>query len=499
MPLHTNRSAPPRRRSARLQHRRRGGALGWVLLAVAAAAATFALLWLLTDIFQKKQDARNMVLRTVELKETTTDPAVWGRDFPNQYDSYRRTVDVQRTRHGGSEAFQKLDEHPVWRDIWAGYAFATDFREERGHAYMLTDQRQTERVKQFKQPGACLHCHASVLEAYRAEGIAQGAPGGPEEPLLSANGQAQLRRGWESLNPRPYAEVTAKVSHPVACVDCHDPGTMALRVTRPAALDAFAALAAGEGPVAHLPSMERWRTGDRRAPYDPNALASRQEMRSLVCAQCHVEYHFAGPEKRLTYPWGDGLGVERILGTYDRSGFADWTHAITGAPVLKAQHPEFEMWSQGVHAAMGVSCADCHMPYTRVGGMKVSSHHVRSPLLDVAASCQNCHPQSAEQLMARVQRIQDTTQELLRRGETAVAALIADIAAARSAGATDEALKEARAFQRRAQFMLDFVSAENSSGFHAPQEAARILAASVDLARQGQLALGRAGGARPPA
>ena len=119
--------------------------------------------------------------------------------------------------------------------------------------------------------------------------------------------------------------------------------------------------------------------------------------------------------------------------------------------------------------------------------------------LDVAASCQNCHPQSAEQLMARVQRIQDTTQELLRRGETAVAALIADIAAARSAGATDEALKEARAFQRRAQFMLDFVSAENSSGFHAPQEAARILAASVDLARQGQLALGRAGGARPPA
>ena len=488
MPLHTNRSAPPRRRSARLLHRRRGGALGWVLLAVAAAAATFALLWLVTDIFQKKQDARNMVLRTVELKETTTDPAVWGRDFPNQYDSYRRTVDVQRTRHGGSEAFQKLEEHPVWRDIWAGYAFATDFREERGHAYMLTDQRQTERVKQFKQPGACLHCHASVLEAYRAEGIAQGAPGGPEEPLLSANGQAQLRRGWESLNPRPYAEVTAKVSHPVACVDCHDPGTMALRVTRPAALDAFAALAAGEGPVAHLPSMERWRTGDRRAPYDPNALASRQEMRSLVCAQCHVEYHFAGPEKRLTYPWGDGLGVERILGTYDRSGFADWTHAITGAPVLKAQHPEFEMWSQGVHAAMGVSCADCHMPYQRDGATKVSDHWVRSPLLNVNRACQTCHHASEDEMKARVDVIQQRNFDLMRRAAQALTDHLDAIQKAKGEGATPEQLAPSLALQRKAQWRIDFVAAENSMGFHAPQEAARILGEAADFARQGQVA-----------
>jgi nitrite reductase (cytochrome c-552) len=127
------------------------------------------------------------------------------------------------------------------------------------------------------------------------------------------------------------------------------------------------------------------------ADYDVNRDASRQEMRTYVCAQCHVEYYFAGDEKLLTYPWHKGLLVEEIEAYYDEIGFSDWTHGITGARLLKAQHPEFEMWSQGTHGRAGVACADCHMPYRRVGAMKVSDHHVRSPLLDVAASCQTCH------------------------------------------------------------------------------------------------------------
>jgi nitrite reductase (cytochrome c-552) len=157
--------------------------------------------------------------------------------------------------------------------------------------------------------------------------------------------------------------------------------------------------------------------------------------------------------------------------------------------VLKAQHPEFEMWNQGIHARSGVACADCHMPYIRVGGLKISDHHVRSPVLNLNHACQTCHHWPEEELRARVETIQERTFGLRNRAMDALVALIGDITAARGAGASDAELAEARNQQRRAQFMLDFVEAENSTGFHAPQEAARILAESIDFARQGQLAL----------
>jgi len=89
--------------------------------------------------------------------------------------------------------------------------------------------------------------------------------------------------------------------------------------------------------------------------------ATRQEMRSYVCGQCHVEYYFKGDEKILTFPWSKGLRPEDIEAHYDEYGFSDWTHKETGAKMLKAQHPEFETWSSGLHARSGVSCADCHM------------------------------------------------------------------------------------------------------------------------------------------
>src|SRR5690606_38686961 len=178
--------------------------------------------------------------------------------------------------------------------------------------------------------------------------------------------------------------------------------------------------------------------------YDPNIDASRQEMRSLVCAQCHVEYHFKGPGKEVTYPWSKGLRAEQMEAYYDEAGFSDWTHAETGAKVLKAQHPEFELWSQGIHARAGVSCADCHMPYVREGAIKVSNHHVRSPLLNVAQSCQTCHRVSEKELLSRAEAIQDRNADLLRRSESALAALITRLADARHAGATDEQLRAAR-------------------------------------------------------
>jgi nitrite reductase (cytochrome c-552) len=284
-------------------------------------------------------------------------------------------------------------------------------------------------------------------------------------------GDGDTMKGFDAINKMSYADAKALVKHPIACIDCHEPKTLALRVTRPAFMEGIKAVKALQG----IPD------------YDVNTMATRQEMRTFVCGQCHVEYYFQGPEKRLVFPWRNGLKADQIVDYYEEVGFKDWTHAESGAPVLKAQHPEFEMWNQGIHARSGVACADCHMPYKREGALKVSDHQVRSPLLNINRACQTCHKWPEAEMKARAEEIQARTKGMRDRAMNAVVALIGDLKAARAAGVPDASLEAAWKMQRRAQFYLDFVEAENSSGFHAPQESARLLAESIDIARQGQL------------
>jgi len=445
----------------------------WLIgAAVVAALAVVGVAALLVNIFSRQQEARIPFAQVVQLNDTIDDPAVWGRNFPLQYDDYLKTVDQQRTKYGGSEALphapsdadprslvaqSRLDEDPRLRELWAGYAFAVDFREERGHAYMLSDQEFTRRQQVTNQPGTCLNCHASVYVPYRKLG----------------NGDPFA--GFERLNKMGYFEARQYVTHPVSCIDCHEPTSMQLRVTRPAFMEGMRILKASQGVQ----------------NYDVNRDASRQEMRTYVCGQCHVEYYFSGPEKRLTYPWGKGLTADSILAFEDSAGHKDWTHAVSGAPALKAQHPEFELYNQGIHARSGVACADCHMPYKREGAMKISDHHVRSPLLNVNRSCQTCHKWTEAELQDRVFTIQDRTFEMRNRAIDAVLQLTNEIAQAVRTDSVRQAtnIRLARDYQRKAQFLADFIEAENSMGFHADQEAARVLATSIDYSRRGQMAL----------
>jgi len=449
-----------------------------VVAAVLSALATLGISALLVSIHEHKEEARNPFYRVVELTDDTEDPAIWGKNFPQQYDAYLRTVDMVRTRFGGSESMprtptgadprsvvaqSKIEEDPRLKTMWAGYAFAKDFREERGHAYMLEDQLYTERQVVVKQPGTCINCHASVYVPFKKLG------GG------------DIMQGFDKVNAMPYSEAKGFFSHPIACIDCHDASTMQLRVTRPAFIEGIRAAKAAQGI----------------ANYDVNTMATRQEMRSFICGQCHVEYYFKGPEKRLVFPWFKGLKADEILAYYDEAGFKDWEHAETGAPALKAQHPEFEMWNQGIHARSGVACADCHMPYKRVGALKISDHHVRSPLLNVNNACQICHRFPEDEMRMRAEIIQERTMQMRDAAMDALVALIADIKKARESGAGDDQLAMPRDCQRKAQFLLDFVEAENSSGFHAPQEAARILLQSLDYARKGQIAIREIASAAP--
>ncbi|MGC4116243.1 MAG: ammonia-forming cytochrome c nitrite reductase subunit c552 [Myxococcales bacterium] len=532
-------------------------------VALATAVATGLITALLVNIFQRKQEAKNPFLKLVDVTENDVDASKWGANWPREYDGYLRTSEPTHTKYGGGLVGpegtlppQKAQRDPWLTRVFAGYLFAVDYRDRRGHAFMLQDQELTKRnvPAEAKQSGNCLHCHASIMPLYRklgAEALPQGTPADQVQAGLKKVGELGY---WDAH--KLLAETTGGKAHPVSCVDCHDPKSMELRVTRPGFLSGIQRLAASDAPVPHLQSVEKWRRGDRAKPYDPNVDGTRQEMRSFVCGQCHVEY-YCGKGMTLYFPWDQGLKVEQIEKQYDGMQvqghpFKDWVHAETGMPVLKAQHPEFELWSQGIHAGSGVACADCHMPYKREGAMKVSEHWVRSPLLETNRSCTVCHPYGDEEIKGRVEAIQDRHFALLSRAGQAAVAMIDAIDAVRrpvdeanraaaeaqakakleanadfgklsaeeqakklqaetkaallaswqQAVEKDPKLKELGDLQRAAQWRLDFIAAENSMGFHAPQEMARILGESIDLSRQAEVkavAYAAATGAKPAA
>jgi nitrite reductase (cytochrome c-552) len=217
-------------------------------------------------------------------------------------------------------------------------------------------------------------------------------------------------------------------------------------------------------------------------------LFSRQEMRTVVCANCHVEYYFQGDGKYLTFPWANGTGIDQIIAYYDEAGFKDWEYPGTGTPMLKAQHPEYEFFTaDSTHYNAGVSCADCHMPYVREGAAKYSTHDVHSPLLNPELACGQCHSDS-EYTVRRVNLIQQQVADTKLAAEDAIVDAINSItAAAANPDADPEILDHARTLHRKAQFKWDFVSAENSTGFHNPEYALKILSEATNLARQAQM------------
>ena len=444
----------------------------WVPIAVLVVVAigSAALTWLLTTIVEHKQEAKWPFAQVVQLTDTTYDPAVWGENFPIQYEQYKKTIEdtdgdfikVDPTAEDPREyhTISRIDSETRAKRMWRGYAFAVDYTEPRGHEWALEDQKNTKRTKPpFKQPGTCLNCHASMPEIY------------------DELGDGDRKAGFDAMNAMSYDEAFEHASSSIACIDCHDPKTMELTITRPAFMEGIKQAKAAEGIT----------------DYDVNRDATNEEMRTYVCAQCHVEYYFAGEGKTLTFPWSKGLTVYDEMNYYDEVGWTDFTHEESGAPILKAQHPDFETWAQGIHAANGVTCADCHMSYNREGASKVSNHQIMSPMASedtINSSCLTCHHSSASEMRERVEGIQTRWQSSLNVSFTALDALITDITTAAGNGsATEEQLATARDYQRKAQFIVDYSFSENGRGFHAPAYSISILNQATDWARSGQLAL----------
>ena len=368
---------------------------------------------------------------------------VWGQNYPRQWERYRRTARTDfQSKYAGSTHIDYLERYPKLVVMWAGYAFSRDYNQGRGHYHAVNDTRATLRTG-VPQPGTCWTCKSTDVPR-----------------LMNELGVAEFySKTWQELGE--------EVVNHIGCQDCHDPKTMNLRITRPALVEAFQ------------------RQGKNITD------ATHQEMRSLVCAQCHVEYYFRKGDNYLIFPWDEGLGAEDMEKYFDGIGHVDWVHSISRAPMLKAQHPDYELFLTGVHAQRGVSCSDCHMPYRSEGGVKFTDHHLVSPLNNIAASCQVCHRESEETLRRDVISRQDRISELRYLAEDAITKAHIEAGAAWEAGAGEAEMKEILQLIRHSQWRWDYVAASNGMGFHSPQESARLLGSAIQKAGEARLKLSR--------
>ncbi len=421
---------------------------GWAIFAI-VMVGVFVLGLLAASITERRAEVATLYAnKVVEIEGINAKNEVWGLNYPREYNTWRKTKEMDfSSKHLGNMPEDALESRPEMVVLWAGYAFSRDYSAPRGHMHAVNDVTATLRVGSPDethadlQPSTCWTCKS------------------PDVPRMMEE------LGIEEFYKAAWSENGDEIVNPIGCADCHNPTTMELSISRPALIEAFE------------------RQGRSIADATP------QEMRSLVCAQCHVEYYFQGKGKYLTFPWDGGMSVEDMEEYYDNSEYSDWTHALSRAPMIKAQHPDYELFIDGPHGKRGLSCADCHMPYRSEGGIKYSDHQVVSPLKNISSTCQTCHRDSEEQLLSYVYEYQDKAFEIRNRVEVELSKAHILAKTAWDNGAKESAMREALGYIRQAQWRWDFAVASHGGSFHAPVETQRILSHSLDRTMQAQLEL----------
>lgn len=340
------------------------------------------------------------------------------------------------TGYGGGVPYDKLERYPKLHMLYSGSAFAREYKEDRSHTFAWEDLVHSQRVTE-KTPGSCITCKTSAIEKIWNE------------------------EAW-GYATRKMPEYVAMGLGSIGCINCHDPKTFQLRVVQPGFREAMA----GRGIDL--------------------SKASTQEMKTYVCAQCHSEYYFEPGTDRVIHPWAEGLDASSMYAYYETKpkGFdRDYTHPRSRTPLLKAQHPDFEEYSGGIHAAARVSCADCHMPKQVQGSKRVTSHAIGSPLNTVEASCLWCHKGKTEEWMIRrVRYVQDSVAGLSNACMDALVQAHEAIAEGEKRGVSAEGLERARQQLRQAQWLWDYTASANSMGFHDGVGSLRNLARALELA-----------------
>lgn len=423
--------------------------LAWVLFFL-TVVIVFLLGLLASSIIERRAEATYAYKPTKEISQFETRNEIWGENYPREYESYLNTSDTSfRSLYNGNALIDMLELYPNLVVLWAGYPFSKDYCQPRGHYYSVTDVINTLRTEapmsdtSGKMPNTCWTCKS------------------PDVPrVMNKVGIAEFYKGkWASRG--------SEIVNFIGCADCHDSKTMNLRISRPSLIEAF----------------ERQGIDIKKA--------TQQEMRSLVCAQCHVEYYFKGDGKYLTFPWDKGICVDSIEKYYDSYTFTDWTHSLSKVPLIKAQHPDYEMFKMGIHSQRGLSCADCHMPYRSQGGVKFTDHHIQSPLNYISSTCQVCHRESEKTLRENVYERQRKVAQLREKAEELLVKAHLEAKAAWDAGAKEAEMSRILTLIRHAQWRWDFAAAGHGNSFHAPLETMRILGTSIEKAQEARLILAK--------
>ena len=420
---------------------------GWLLFG-GSMVVVFILGFLVSSLLERRAEVVSIFNnRKTPMEGIVSENSKFASDFPREYETWKQTADTTfKSEFNSSQAVDVLAQRPNMVILWAGYSFSWDYATPRGHQHAVEDVRRTLRtgapgVTEGKQPqpGTCWTCK------------------GPDVPRV------MKEQGLANFYKAPWSKWGDQIMNSVGCSDCHDSKTMDLKPARPALYEAW-----------------------QRVGKDVNK-ATHQEMRSLVCAQCHTEYYFKGDGQYLTFPQDSGITVEAMEKYYDAMNYKDYTHALSRAPILKAQHPGYEIHQMGIHGQRGVSCADCHMPYMSKGGVKYTDHHIMSPLANIERTCQTCHRQSAETLRQNVYERQRKCNEIRNRVENELATAHIEAKFAWDKGATEAEMKPVLDLLRKSQWRWDFAVASHGAAFHAPQEIMRILSHSLDFANQARL------------
>ena len=427
----------------------------WALF-IGSLVIVFLLGLLVNSIVARKTEAKMAYSPNAQIGANEPRNEVWGKFFPQEFESYMQTADTTfKSKYGGGAEHDVLAEDPNWVVLWAGYAFSKDYKQARGHYYAIEDINTTLRTGNGEgdkaQPSTCWTCKS------------------PDVPrLMNEIGVSNFYKGkWKDKG--------SQVVNPIGCGDCHDPKTMNLTITRPALKEAFAAMG------------------------KDITKASHNEMRSLVCAQCHVEYYFdkhrPEPQNKdvayLKKKKKNGLSVETMEKYYDSIQHVDFVNTISKTPILKAQHPDWEIYTMGIHAQRGVSCADCHMPFKSEGGQKFTDHKIQSPLNNVANSCQVCHREEKDVLVNNVYERQDKLAENRKKLEGLLVKAHFEAKKAWELKATDAEMKAILQDIRHAQWRCDYIAASHGASFHAPVESARIIASGIDIAQEARIKLAK--------
>jgi len=417
--------------------------VGWLLFFV-TAGVVFLLGMLAASITQRRAEiASVMNNKKITITGIESRNEIFAENYPREYETWTMTADTTfRSEFNGSSAVDVLEQRPEMVVLWAGYAFAKDYSTPRGHMNAIADIRRTLRTgapmapEENPQPATCWTCKS------------------PDVPRLMDS------VGIAAFYNQPWSHWGHEIVNPIGCADCHDAETMNLKISRPALIEGFTAMGQDVRDATH------------------------QEMRTLACAQCHVEYYFTKEGKYLTFPWHNGTTMEGAEQYYDSIQFADYTHALSKAPIIKAQHPDYEIFNTGIHAQRGVSCADCHMPYVSEGGIKYSSHHVRSPLASMNNTCQVCHRETEEDLRQAVYERQHSADQIRNLVEEELAKAHLEAQFAWEKGADEAQMKDALQLIRQSQWRWDYAVASHGGSFHSPVEFQRILALSLDRAHK---------------